>query len=531
MLDGIASRFIVLWGWRRLLVAFVAGLLAALALPPFNLFPVLLLSLPVLVWLIDGTTPGLRWGRLAAIGAAAGVGWAFGFGYFLLGLYWVGAAFLVEADIFGWMMPFAVVALPAGLAVFTAAGMAIARSLWGSGPRRIFAFAVGLTLSELLRGHALTGFGWNTLGYALTATPVLMQVASLLGVYGLTLLAALIFASPAALSGAGSRRARLAVPLLGAALFVAVVGYGAARLADSEMGTVEDFNLRIVQPSIAQETKWLPENRSPIFTTYLELSDTAASPDAMGIGDIDLLVWPESALPFVFDYEPEALRAIAALLPQRTTLVTGIQRIEMDDTDRRGYRVYNSIKAIDHRGRIGAVYDKVRLVPFGEFLPFQDTLETIGLQQLTRVAGGFSPGRQRTPIRAGSAPRFQPLICYEVIFPGAVISSDDRPDFMLNVTNDGWFGDSPGPWQHLRQARLRAVEEGLPVVRAANTGISAVIDAYGRVTHSLGLGGRGVIDAGLPKPLEPTVFARWGHWPLAIIMSFCAIIALRNEWR
>lgn len=529
MLEGIASRFIVLWGWRRLLVAAAAGAVSALALPPYDLFPLLFLSFPVLVWLLDGTAATGRRKRLSAALAAAGVGWAFGFGYFLAGLYWVGAAFLVEADIFGWMMPFAVVALPAGLALTTAAGMALARMMWSAGPRRIAALAVGLTVAEFARGHILTGFGWNTFGYALTATPVLMQSAAIIGIYGLTFLAIVIFASPAALCGSGTRNARAAAPVLGAALLIALVGFGAFRLSGAETATVENFKLRIVQPSIRQDTKWLPENRSAIFTSYLELSDTATAPEAMGIGDVDLVVWPESALPFVFEYEPEALPAIAALLPPRTTLVTGMQRLEVDEAAPSGYRVFNSVMVIDHTGEIRDVYDKVRLVPFGEFLPFQGVLEALGLQQLTRVAGGFTAGSERHAMQAGSSPRFQPLICYESIFTGAVVDSDDRPDFILNVTNDGWFGDSPGPWQHLRKAQLRAVEEGLPLVRAANTGVSASIDPYGQIRQSLDLGVRAVIDTELPRPLSSTVFAQWTHWPLTGLLVVSCLIALRRE--
>jgi apolipoprotein N-acyltransferase len=531
MLDGIAGRFVVLWGWRRLLAAFVAGAVSAVGLPPLDLFPVLFLTFPVLVWLLDGTVSAGRRGWLSTLAAAGAVGWAFGFGYFLAGLYWIGAAFLVEADLFGWMMPFAIVILPAGLALFTAAGTIMARAMWSPGPRRVFALAVGLAVSEFARAHVLTGFSWNAFGYTLTGSPILMQAAAFAGIYGLTLFAVFIFAAPAALSGEGSRAARVTVPLTAVALLAVLAGTGAYRLAGADNATIDGLTLRIVQPAIRQDQKWLPKNRSAIFATYLELSDTAASPEVMGVGDVDLLIWPESALPFVFDSEPEALSAIAALLPERTTLVTGMQRIERDQDDARGYRVYNSIMVIDAAGEIRDVYDKVRLVPFGEFLPFQDWLEALGFEQLTRIAGGFSPGTDSRPMQAGAGPPFQPLICYEIIFPGAVVDIDNRPGFMLNVTNDGWFGDSPGPWQHLRQARLRAVEEGLPVVRAANTGISAVIDPYGRLQGSLSLGVGGVLDATLPEPLPPPPFAIWGTVIPGGIAVVFSIIAIRLERR
>lgn len=526
MFDAIASRIIVLWGWRRWLLAFVSGAASAFAMPPYDLFPVLFVTFPVFVWLIDGT---LGRGRLRAGLAAGLVGWCFGFGYFLAGLWWIGHAFLVDADVFGWMMPFAVAALPAGLALFTAAAALLARVLWSAGPQRILAFALAMTLADLARGHVLTGFPWNLWGYALTVSPVTMQPASVFGIYGLTAIAVFVFASPAALSGAGSRSARMAFPVFALAILAGLAGFGAFRLSNAGADMVEDLNLRIVQPAIVQSEKWKPENRNAIFADYLALSDTAASPEAMGVSGVDILIWPESALPFLFDTEPAALPAIAALVPPGTVLLTGMQRIVRDAAEPQGYRLYNSIMVIDEAGRIADIYDKAWLVPFGEFLPLQALLESIGLRQLTRVVGGFAAGPGPKLLAVPGIPAFVPLVCYEIIFPGAIVPAGERPGWILNVTNDGWFGDSSGPWQHLRQARLRAVEEGLPVVRAANTGVSAVIDPYGRFVEVLGLGARGVIDSGLPKALEPTVFSRYGAWILGAILALFAIGAVSTK--
>jgi len=525
MFDAIASRVVVLWGWRRLLLSLLAGAASALAMPPFDVFPVLFITFTVFVWLIDGT---LGRSRIRAMFAAALIGWCFGFGYFLCGLWWIGSAFLVDADVFGWMMPIAVAALPAGLALFTAAAALIARLFWSPGPQRVFAFALAITLTEFARGHVLSGFPWNLYGYALAVTPTMMQSASVFGAYGLTALAAFIFASPAALSGGGSKVARATVPVLGLAVLAGLSGYGTLRLSQASDAIVEDLTLRIVQPAIRQSEKWKPENRNKIFADYLALSDTAASPDATGVASADLLIWPESALPFLFDSEPAALPAIAALLPPGTTLLTGMERIERDPSMVPGYRLYNSVLTIDEAGDITNVYDKTWLVPFGEFLPFQDFLESLGLRQLTEVVGGFTPGPGPRTMSVPGVPRFMPLVCYEIIFPGAFLGLDDRPQWILNVTNDGWFGDSPGPWQHLRQARVRAVEEGLPVVRAANTGISAVIDPYGRILKRLGLGVRGVIDSGLPKALPTTPFLTYGNWILIGLIAFLTIAAV---WR
>ncbi|ESR25875.1 apolipoprotein N-acyltransferase [Lutibaculum baratangense] len=524
--DSLAGRLALLWGWRRLLVAFLLGAASALAMAPYDVFPILFITFPALVWLMDGTVAAGRARRLKSLLPAALTGWAFGFGYFLAGLWWIGSAFLVEAETFAWMIPFAMLLLPAGLALFTGLGAAVARLLWSRGPARVFAFAFGMAGAEFVRGTVLTGFPWNGFGYALAATEASMQAASAVGTYGLAVLACVLFAAPAALSGSGEGFARALPSALAVILIPGIFGFGHWHLREGEVGPDPAVRLRIVQPSIPQGQKWLAENRSAILAEYLELSDRSASPDAMGAGDADLVIWPESAIPFVFDFETVALPAIAAMLPAGTSLVSGLQRVEPDDTRPYGYRVYNSIFVIDDRGEVEDVYDKVKLVPFGEFLPWQSTLESVGLRQLTQVIGGFEAGEVRDLLTSGSAPPFLPLICYEIIFPGRLVGPDlPRPAWILNVTNDAWFGDSPGPWQHLRQARVRAVEEGLPVVRAANTGISAVIDAKGRVVRRLGLGEKGVIDAGLPAAAPPTLYARYREMPFLGLMAFCLLVA------
>ncbi len=530
--DRAAGRLSLLWGWRRMLAGFLLGAVSALAMAPYDAFPVLFLTFPGLIWLIDGTIVAGRRQRLRALLPAALVGWAFGFGYFLAGLWWIGAAFLVEADTFAWMIPFAMLLLPAGLALFTAAGTAIARLLWSPGPARVFAFAFGMGLAEFARGHLLTGFPWNGFGYAFAASELTMQSASLVGAYGLAVVACLVFAAPAAISGGGGRIVRLGLPVAGLAVLAAMFGFGSWRLRQPDDGPAPAVRLRIVQPSVPQDEKWLPARRSAILSEYLELTDRAASPDAMGAGDADIVIWPESAIPYVFDFESTALPAIAAVLPTGTSLVTGLQRVERDATKESGWRVYNSIFVIDDEGRIGDVYDKVKLVPFGEFMPWQSTLEALGLRQLTDVIGGFEAGSERHAMQAGAAPPFLPLICYEIIFPGQVLPDGvARPSWILNVTNDAWFGDTPGPWQHLRQARVRAVEEGLPVIRAANTGISAVIDANGRVLRRLGIGQRGVIDASLPAAAPPTFYARHRELPWAIMTALAFLVALAAAMR
>jgi apolipoprotein N-acyltransferase len=264
---------------------------------------------------------------------------------------------------------------------------------------------------------------------------------------------------------------------------------------------------------------------------YLALSDRSAGPGASGVRDVTHLIWPESAFPFFLQREPEALRQIADLLPPGTVLIVGAARPASAAPTPGMVRAYNSIYVIDHDGATLSVYDKVHLVPFGEYLPFQEFLERLGLMQLTKVKGGYIPGTDRKPIPIPRAPAFLPLICYEIVFPGEAVPSGERPAWLVNLTNDGWFGQSSGPYQHLQQARVRAIEEGLPLVRAANTGVSAVIDPLGRLVRALPLGTEGVLDAALPQPVAPTPYVRFRDGPAALAMLAALALVLWQRRR
>jgi apolipoprotein N-acyltransferase len=531
MIGTLAGRLTLLWGWRRGLAAFLAGGASALAMPPLHFFLVLFMSFPVLIWLLDGASE-IDGRKGPALRAAFFTGWAFGFGFFLAGLYWIGGAFLVEADVFGWALPLAVTILPAGLALFPAAACALARAVWLPGAYRLVTLALTWTIFAWLRGHILSGLPWNLVGYSLTGSPEILQIVRITGIYGLGFFTLLLVSAPALLADRAEHATipgqRFWVfPAALIALFIIIWGSGAYRLAKAGHETVPGVALRIIQPNIRQKEKWKPENRSAILNTLLELSDRATSPRHMGVANVTHLIWPEVALPFLVLENANARAAIAALLPADTVLVTGAIRREKA-TPKTRERFYNDILVLDGEARLRAVYDKVHLVPFGEYLPFQKWLERIGLEQLTRLRGGFTPGRQRMSLKAGDAPPFSPLICYEIIFPGAVTGPGKRPSWIVNVTNDGWYGKTAGPYQHFHFARVRAVEEGLPVIRSANTGISAVIDPFGRVTGKLGLNLAGVIDARLPKALSPTLYALYGDWPLTLIlMGFCFFIIYR----
>jgi len=283
--------------------------------------------------------------------------------------------------------------------------------------------------------------------------------------------------------------------------------------------------LRIMQPNVQQDEKFNPSAKQKVMNHYLELSDRATGPQLDGLRGVTHLIWPESAFPFLLTREPDALAQIASLLPQGTVLITGGVRAAEPSTDAKVTRAYNSIYVIEHDGSIVSIYDKVHLVPFGEFLPMQEFLERLGLMQLTKVPGGFVAGDRRRVMDVPRAPRMLPLICYEIIFPGEAVPDGQRPGWLVNLTNDGWFGPSSGPYQHLQQARVRAIEQGLPLVRAANTGVSAVVDPLGRVIGSLSLGIEGVLDASLPRPIEATVYARMGD-ALVLAMMLAALVPI-----
>jgi apolipoprotein N-acyltransferase len=298
-------------------------------------------------------------------------------------------------------------------------------------------------------------------------------------------------------------------------------------LQPTEMTAVK---LRIMQPNLQQDVKFNYTAKAEVMQKYLALSDRASGPQSTGVRDTQILIWPESAFPFFLTREADAMAQIAELLPKGTVLLTGSVRAPDGPPGARVSRAYNSIYLIDHDGSILSVYDKLHLVPFGEYLPFQNWMEKLGFVQLTRVHGGFIPGTKRRLMDVPGAPAALPLICYEIIFPGNLTASDDRPGWIINLTNDGWFGNSTGPYQHLQQARLRAIEEGLPVVRAANTGISAVIDPSGRIVAQLPLGVDGVLDVTLPTALPPTLYARLGDIPVIIFMTAALLFIFRRRF-
>ena len=500
-----AERLRELAGWRRGLAALFAGLISALAFAPFNIFPALLLAYAVLVLLIDGASGESHPVRLGAL-----VGWCFGFGQFLAGLYWVGYAFTVDAAAHAWQIPFVAVLLPGGLAVFTALACAFSVRFWPTGAPRIFFFAGVSAIFEWLRGHVLTGFPWNLSAYAWGAVPGVMQSASVVGAYGLTLLTLLFASSLAEFASVRLRAWRLPVALT--AIFVLIWIGGEARLGLVHPGSVSGARIRLVQPNVPQAEKYPLKYRLRNWTRLLELSKAPARTSPK------IVVWPEAAPPFLITAAPESLEQIGALTPDNRILMTGTVRAQAKADG--GFTYFNSFFVFSHGGKLIGTYDKSHLVPFGEYLPLPRVLHALGLSKLIEMPDGFGEGPGPRTLEIPGAPKTDPLICYEIIFPGAVIGKG-RPGWIVNVTDDSWFGPSTGPYQHLLMARERAIEEGLPVVRDANTGISAVIDPLGRVEAHLALGQMGFLDADLPRALPATLYVRLRDAGFLLLLAFC----------
>ncbi len=523
-------RVAALVGWRRWLCAAGLGAVAATAFPPLYILPFAVVAFTGLVWLIDGTGGGRHPSR-----AAFAAGWWFGFGHFVAGLYWITNALMVDAAKFGWLVPFAVAGLAAYFALYPALATLVTRLSGATGVRRIVVLAVAWTACEWLRGMVLGGFPWNLMGTVWAWSDAMIQLTAYIGTYGLSLLAVFAAAVPATLADAPPDKPRLrrwrAVMAMAGLIGLVWLG-GAARLAlapqygapQSGAGgapamvaaMVPDVRLRLVQGNIDQRNKWRAGQRGINFRKHLRMSAAGAA------GAVTHIIWPETAAPYVLANDAAARAAVARVVPRSGVVITGA--IRTTPAGVKPFRVWNSIHAVDGAGKVLASYDKFHLVPFGEFVPFRRLLP---LTKLTAGTVDFSAGPGPRTLRLPGLPPMSPLICYEVIFPGNVLDAEDRPEWLLNLTNDAWFGISTGPYQHFAAARLRAVEQGLPLVRAANTGISAVVDPYGRTIARLGLGVEGILDSPLPRALPAlTLYGRFGDWVLLCLLLAALIPAV-----
>ncbi len=528
----MAGWFILLSGWHRNGVALLAGIVSALAMPPFDLVFLLFATFPILVWLMDGAASEPSSGFVSKLWDGFKPGFFFGFGYFFAGLWWIGNAFLVEAEDFLWALPIAILAVPFALALFWGSATALARIFWSGNAARLFMLAACFTLFEYLRGFVATGFPWNPISGAAYFSPIMMQSASLIGIYGMTAFAVFAFSTAGIIvpGGENQMRTRKFTAIIAGLFIVLHVGYGVWRIQEANTEFVPEVQLRLVQPNIDQRSKFNKENEAENFQVYMDLSASEGEDGKKGLSGTTHLIWPESVFPYLLTQRRNTLASIGAMLPEGTSLLTGAVRAETATTGSSGF-FFNSVYVIDHQGEIVSAADKTHLVPFGEYVPFQQVVGALGLKQLANQDGGFEPGSSRKLISTGIGPKILPLICYEIIFSGEVWNEEERPGWIINLTNDAWFGNTPGPYQHLRQSIIRGVEEGLPVVRVANSGISGVYDPYGQAVKMLGLGQSGVIDSMLPEAVEVTFFKKWNgkiHWLIFGLFFLAGVISLRK---
>lgn len=493
--------------WPRLAIACLVGAMMTAGHAPLYLPWGFFLAVPVALWLVD-TAPSAR--------GAALMGWSAGFGYFVTGLHWIGHAFLVDPERHAWMLPFAITLLPGFLALFWGAAFWAARRLWTPGVAfQSLALATCWTIAELLRGHILTGFPWALPAYVWVETPVL-QNASWAGPYGLSFLILLFTALPLA---AALQRQWITV-VVGLAAFAGLWGWGAARVPGDIAYRSEPTMVRIVQPNAPQNQKWDADYRH-LF--YERLLSHTAEPAASAIPDV--VLWPETAVTFLPSEAP-GYRAEIAAAAGGAPVVMGALDVERHA---KGYDLFNALMAIMPDGAIEIRYDKHHLVPFGEYLPLSWLLTPLGLEQIA-IGGGFTEGQGPRNLSVPGVPPFAAAICYEMIFPDRIIGPGSRPDWIVTITNDAWFGGFAGPQQHRDQARFRAVEQGLPVARAANTGISAMIDPYGRLVGEIKLHQNGSLDAALPAPLAQTIYGRMGGMPAILVVLIATIVLIIRRY-
>jgi len=529
----VQSWFAARTPWQRRGLAAAAGALATLGHAPFQLTLLYVAAITIVVWLLDVSAT-----KEQKLRSAFSIGWFFGFGHFATGLYWVAAAFNVDSDAWGpiWGVP-ATLGLAAGLALFFGVGALLAMLLWTNDVRRIAAMAIGFFVSEWLRGHILTGFPWLLPAYVWTPGEPISQLASLVGAYGLSLLTLLIAATPAALADAGQSSGRRFAPILVAALSVGMVwGWGVQHIASAPAEVPGALPVvRVADSGLGQAEKWTnrPDQEFRVLQRYLEAS-SAPNDDNAGT----ILIWPEGAIPtlhFFQLYDERFLSALGRGLGDRV-VITGLTRCEpqpLCEAYWRGevraddLRLFNAAAVIDgvnSEARVSQTYDKNHLVPFGEYIPFWSLVSNLNIAPLQRIGAGFEAGPPPTRLVVPGAPPAAVLICYEAIFPGMVPRGDGRPGWIVMVTNDAWFGGGTGPYQHYAMARYRAIEEGLPLARAASGGISAIVDAYGQEVSSTSAR-VSYAEAQLPPAIEETPFAEWGS--ILLVVLFVLIAALR----
>lgn len=479
------------------IVAVLLGFVLALGQAPVSLPIGVFTSIPIL---------GYCAYRANTKKQAFAIGWYAGLGYFGLSMLWLVEPFFVEPEKHAIFAPFALLAMSGGLALFWGGAFAFSKQFNTGLGRYIIGLAVAWAAAEYLRSVLFTGFPWGLIGYTWIKTPI-AQWASIIGPFGLNFIT--FFGGLLLLSMPRKRFAGLVLTTLFFGFFLATGAWHTPNPRDEQQVNIR---VRLIQPNAPQHQKWQPEWIKVFFRRGLELT---ASPAPQ---PIDLVIWPETSVPFALENNAGDLEILSDAAGPNAHIIAGIRRFE-------GEKLYNSMVHLDPKGGLVAVYDKSHLVPFGEYVPFSQYLSGLGLRGMAANLQGFSSGAGPEVISAFGLPSYLAMICYEAIFPSFARTDTNRPEFLMHITNDAWFGDTIGPYQHLVQVQFRAIEQGLPAARAANTGISAVIDPYGRIIGSLNLNKAGYLDANLPVPLDATIYARLGNLPFLIVLFILGLTA------
>ncbi len=523
-------------GMTASLFAILLGAFCALGFAPFHLTPALVVAFVGLIWMLDGARSQKRWGR-----AMFWRGWAFAFGYFLVGMYWTALPFLVEPEkhaIFLWMP---LIALPGGMALIWGAACALGGAFWSASPSRVFIFALFLGGAELIRGTLFGGFPWNLPGTTWAPGGALSQVASLGGIYWLTLMTLFVAGAPAALVDTRDSQSVLgrALPVV---MAVALTGFswawGSQRLADDTVMT--ERSVVLMDAGVPQAEKF-DDRGEPVVARYIELLRDV--PSEAG----DIIIWPEGALPYGLMGDTNALDLVSAFLGRRA-LIAGSARFTSDGDRTVAYNSLVMFTAGANTATLSGLYDKHRLVPFGELpatkiIPFGERISGILPSSMQRMAkNGFEPGAEATVLLPQAvAPPFIPLICYEGLFPEIVRKASpqrEAAEWIVVISNDAWFGAGLGPAQHYAQNRYRAIESGLPMARVATRGMTAMVDGYGREVargnpaEGDAAGWRSaVVRTGLPARLENTPYQRFGetfYWLTLVLFGGLAFVSWRR---
>lgn len=489
------------------ILAFVCGSLCVGALPPYYLFPLLFAGLSGLLYLIDGAPSSRK---------AFGIAYAFGFAFFAFGLSWIGNALLIDAQTFGWLYPVVFLACGFFFGLFIAVPGWLAFRLFHSPASRWLAFSSFWVLFEWIRSFILTGFPWNLLGSVFAFSPEMIQFASQAGTYGLSLICLLSCSAPYFYLRRRTQKnlaAAICIPLVGLGF---LYGFGYFRLPRHPLPQSATV-IRLVQPAIPQAMKWNPQTLENNFQKYISMSK------APGREKVSLVIWGETAAPFPLDMDETHLLNIADAVPPQGHLVTGLVRYEF--TSPRSHRAYNSMFVINKKAEIVDYYDKSHLVPFGEYIPLRSWLPQ-WIRPVANTIGTFKAGSGPRRISVPGLPSFGGLICYEIIFPHQIINPNERPQWLINLTNDGWYGESAGPYQHLVTTQLRAVEEGISIARVANTGISALISPFGTILGQISLNKSEILDINLPQSTQfSTTYSYYGDITVLITLIFNFILA------